>query len=198
MFAASDTCRTSRAVSDPLLPLSGDDQQRIPVLVPWILLLVAIGGLIDLVLDRPTDWLSLHVLLEVAVLVTSLAFSIVLWLGWRRASQRLALAERTLAARQAERDAWQESARTAIAGFAAAVDRQFGAWQLTPVEREVALHILKGYGHKQIAARTGRSDRTVRQHAVSVYQKSGLGGRAELAAFFLEGLMLEPGQQERP
>jgi DNA-binding NarL/FixJ family response regulator len=54
----------------------------------------------------------------------------------------------------------------------------------------VALLLLKGYGHKQVAARTDRSERTVRQHAVSVYSKSGQGGRAELAAFFLEGLML--------
>jgi hypothetical protein len=30
----------------------------------------------------------------------------------------------------------------------------------------------------------------VRQHAVSVYRKSGLSGRAELAAFFLEDLLL--------
>jgi hypothetical protein len=38
----------------------------------------------------------------------------------------------------------------------------------------------------------------VRQHAVSVYQKAGLGGRAELAAFFLQDLMLpekRPGEQ---
>jgi hypothetical protein len=43
--------------------------------------------------------------------------------------------------------------------------------------------------HKQIAARTGRSERTVRQHAVSVYERSGIGGRAELAAFYLQGLL---------
>jgi hypothetical protein len=30
----------------------------------------------------------------------------------------------------------------------------------------------------------------VRQHAVSVYRKSGLAGRAELSAFFLEDLLL--------
>jgi hypothetical protein len=36
----------------------------------------------------------------------------------------------------------------------------------------------------------------VRQHAVSVYRKSGLAGRAELSAFFLEDLMLpvDPGR----
>ncbi len=35
-----------------------------------------------------------------------------------------------------------------------------------------------------------RSERTVRQHAIAVYSKSGLAGRAELAAFFLEDLLL--------
>ena len=50
--------------------------------------------------------------------------------------------------------------------------------------------LLKGYGHKQIAAQTGRSERTVRQHAGVVYEKAGISGRAELSAFFLNGLML--------
>ena len=51
-------------------------------------------------------------------------------------------------------------------------------------------HEDKGRSHKQIAYATGRSERTVRQHAVSVYHKSGLNGRAELAAFFLEDILL--------
>jgi len=37
---------------------------------------------------------------------------------------------------------------------------------------------------------SGRRERTVRQHAVAVYRKSGLSGRAELSAFFLEDLLL--------
>ena len=60
--------------------------------------------------------------------------------------------------------------------------------KLTRAERDVALMLLKGEGHKQAAARLGRSERTVRQHAVEVYRKSGLQGRAELAAFFLQDL----------
>ena len=75
------------------------------------------------------------------------------------------------------------------------MDAQFTAWQLTPTEREIAFLLLQGHGHKQIAARTGRSERTVRQHAVAVYEKAGLGGRAELAAFFLQDL--RPGAAER-
>jgi len=35
-----------------------------------------------------------------------------------------------------------------------------------------------------------KSERTVRQHSVAVYRKSGLSGRAQLSAFFLEDLLL--------
>lgn len=169
-----------------------------PVLVPAILLLVAVGGAIDLVLDRPTTWLSLHVLVEVTLMVVSLTFSIVLWRAWNRTTRQLARAEQAIAASTAERDAWRKSAESALAGFSTAVERQFEKWGLTPVEREVAMLLLKGHGHKQVAAQTGRSERTVRQHAVSVYEKSGLGGRAELAAFFLEGLMLSTQPDSKP
>jgi len=71
-----------------------------------------------------------------------------------------------------------------------AVDERFDAWRLTGTERDIAVRLLKGHSHKQIAFETGRSERTVRQHAVAVYQKSGLAGRAELAAFFLDDLPL--------
>jgi len=91
---------------------------------------------------------------------------------------------------QAERDAWRERAQAALENLGQAIDAQFDKWGLTATEREIALLLLKGHGHKQAAALTGRSERTVRQHAVSIYQKAGLSGRAELAAFFLEDLFL--------
>jgi DNA-binding NarL/FixJ family response regulator len=97
--------------------------------------------------------------------------------------------QRDLAVRQAERDAWRRSAEEALAGVRQAIDRQLDAWALTGAEREVALLLLKGHGHKQVAALTGRSERTVRQHAVAVYRKAGISGRAELAAFFFDGLL---------
>ena len=50
--------------------------------------------------------------------------------------------------------------------------------------------LLKGSSHKRIGRDTRRSERTVRQHAVAVYRKSGLSGRAELAAFFLGDVAL--------
>ena len=170
-----------------------------PRLVPLlgvVLGLVVVGGTMDLILDRPPTLWSLHVLVELAIITTSLAFAVVLWRGWWGAARDLAETQvvlaatrRSLAERQQERDEWRRSAESVVAGFGRAVDAQFQAWDLTPTEREVAFLLLQGHGHKQIAGRTGRSERTVRQHAVSVYAKSGLGGRAELAAFFLQDLV---------
>lgn len=170
---------------------------RYPLPTIVILALVAIGGTTDLILDKPDTWLSLHVFFELALILFSLGSLAVLSLQWRRATAELAGTQRTLAAAQrsleeraAERDAWRQSAEASLSGLGQAIDRQFGDWGLTPTEREIALLLLKGHGHKQIAGLTGRSERTVRQHAVAVYEKAGLGGRAELAAFFLQDLML--------
>ncbi len=59
-------------------------------------------------------------------------------------------------------------------------------------EREVALLLLKGLSHKDIADVRRTSEKTVRQQSLAVYRKAGLSGRAELSAFFLEDLLLPP------
>lgn len=160
--------------------------------IPLSLLLIAIagGGIVDLVLDRPSRWPTVHALYELGLVMAALATTAWLWRGWRGAERRGAALSRMVAERQAERDRWRASAEGALAGLGAAIDRQFISWGLTPAERDVALLVLKGRSHKEIAATTNRSERTVRQHAAAAYQKAGLDGRAALAAFFLEGLML--------
>lgn len=158
------------------------------ILVMVVLAIVGIGGVVDLILDQPDSWYSAHVLLELGLVATSLTLATSLWLRWRSLATELVTTRRSLAERQAERDAWQSSAEGALRSMAEAVGTQFGKWELTPTEREVALLLLQGLGHKEIAARTGRSERTVRQHAVSIYDKSGQSGRAELAGFFLHGI----------
>ena len=158
-----------------------------PLLI-GVLLLIVVSGTVDLVLDAPDSWLSVHVIYEVALIAGALATTALLWFRWLRAERSLSTARRALHERQAERDAWRASAERALQGFGAAIDDQLARWGLTAAERQVALLMLKGKSHKAIAYETGRSERTVRQHAVTVYQKSGLAGRAELAAFFLEGL----------
>lgn len=176
-----------------------EDGRGLRWLLATVLLLAIIGGGIDLWLDAPESWWSLHVFYEVVLISGAVLCIVGLWNGWWRARRSLVETRHALETQAAERDAWRDSARNALEGLGRAMNERFDAWGLTPAEREVALGLLKGRSHKVIAYDTGRSERTVRQHAVAVYQKSGLGGRAELSAFFLEGVMLpEPARSTVP
>lgn len=169
---------------------------RLRLLLAGILALIVVLGAVDLVLDAPRDWLSFHVLFELGMIAAALVSATALWLGWWRARGTAITLARSLAERSAERDAWRTAAEQVLLDLGRAIARQFAAWKLTAAEREVALLLLQGHGHKQIAGITGRSERTVRQHAVSAYRKAGLGGRAELAAFFLRDIRLPDDARE--
>ena len=151
---------------------------------------IVVGGAADLAMDRPATWLSFHVVFETLMVAGALLMATTLWLGWWNSAHSAATMRRALEKQSVERDAWKASAQAALEGLGRAIDAQFRGWHLTPTEREIALMLLKGYGLKEIAALTTRSERTVRQHASVVYDKAGLAGRAELAAYFLKDLML--------
>ncbi len=116
---------------------------------------------------------------------------LVLWsMRTRRRTQ-----EREVARNQELTDALQmaESARgktrELLAGLSDEIDRQFESWGLTAAEREIAILMLKGLRHKEIALARKTAERTVRQQALAVYRKAGLDGRTDLAAYFLEDFL---------
>jgi DNA-binding CsgD family transcriptional regulator len=183
-------CRSARHPASDVEKPMDEEGRGMRWLLAAVLLLAIVGGAVDLWLDAPESWWSPHVLYELVLISGAVATSVALWSGWWRTRRSLAETRQALAVQEAERDAWRDSARQALEGLGRAMSDCFQAWGLSPAEREVALGLLKGRSHKAIAYETGRSERTVRQHAVAVYQKSGLGGRAELSAFFLEGVML--------
>jgi len=127
---------------------------------------------------------------EMLVFVTALAGIAVH--GWQLASarSRSERLDRELAETRADAQRWSREAQDVLQGLGAAMDRQFDKWGLTPAEREIALLQLKGLRHKQIAELRDTSERTVRQQALAIYRKAGLSGRTDLAAFFLEDLLL--------
>ena len=128
-----------------------------------------------------------------ALVAVMLAFSIPLLWRWRaqttasRSREHALNAQLEVARHDAERD--REKARELLKGLGEEIDKQFDQWALTSAEREIALLMLKGLRHKDIAVARNTTERTVRQQALSVYKKAGLDGRTDLAAYFLEDLL---------
>lgn len=176
--------------------MNGFENSRLQLAVGLLLLLLVAGGVTDLYLDRPESLLSPHVLLEASLVVVSFGLGVYLLRAWYSATRSLQATRRELAERGRERDRWRGQAQAFLRGLGREIERQFDAWGLTPAEQEVALLLVKGNSHKAIASMTDRSERTVRQHATSVYAKANLRGRHELSAFFLQDLMLPSGDDD--
>lgn len=105
------------------------------------------------------------------------------------AQAEAAVLGRELERSRAESERWRAEARDLLAGLGELIDKQFGRWGLTPAESEVALLLLKGLSHKEVASTRVVSEATARQQATAVYRKAGVAGRHDLAAFFLEDLL---------
>ena len=176
---------------------AGEGRTPISRLVALLLVAIAVFGAIDLTLDGPGAWRSLHGIVEIIFIALCLGAALHLGRSWQKADRSLEATRADLRSRAIERDRWRERAEELLRGLGRAIDDQLEAWELTPAEKETALLLLKGFSHKEAARISGRSERTVRQHAVQVYRKSGLGGRAELSAFFLEDLLLPPEDADR-
>lgn len=87
-------------------------------------------------------------------------------------------------------EAWKEEASHYLKGLVSKIDQQFDAWGLSAAEKDIALLLIKGYSIKEIAALRDTSEKTIKQQNFSIYKKSNLAGRSELAAYFLEDLLL--------
>ena len=86
--------------------------------------------------------------------------------------------------------AWRDKASVLLRGLGEKINEQLDEWRLSQAEKEVALLLIKGVSTKELAHYRGTSEKTVRQQASQVYAKANLNNRAELAAFFLEDLLL--------
>jgi len=171
------------------------------LVAPAVLLLVlTVLMAADVVSDVRAGSPLPHVLLEAGVMALGLAGALRLWsryLDLRRRTRllgaRLSRVRTELSRARDDFARFRAESEEAMRGLGEAIDRQFERWLLSAAEREVALLLLKGLPTKEIADLRKTSERTVRQQALAVYRKSGLAGRAELAAFFLEDLLLPRG-----
>jgi DNA-binding NarL/FixJ family response regulator len=164
---------------------------------PWVagamgavFLLIAALLCIDYLSDSQAHDARLHAAIELTLMSVAVVAAMVLWSRFVGLRRRERLLSGDLDRARAEARRWKTEASDVLRGLGAAIDAQFGRWALSSAEREVALLLLKGLAHKEIAEVRQTSEKTVRQQSLAVYRKGGLSGRAELSAFFLEDLLL--------
>jgi DNA-binding CsgD family transcriptional regulator len=165
---------------------------RYGILIGAFTLIAVLAGA-DLLIDSEEGVSGAHVFAEAAVVVIAIAAAAWLIRGLLLRTRELDL---RLASSDESAQAWRKEAETLLLGLGASIDRQFGRWRLSVAEKEVALLLLKGLAHKDIARMRGISEATARQQATAVYRKAGVEGRNDLAAFFLEDLALPQSRGE--
>ncbi len=171
-------------------------EQRRFVLVAIAFSIVAALSALDLVDDLQEGTTLRHIFTEsivVAIAAAGTAFVVnrIIVLGQlqHEAARETAELVNRLQDSRAEAEQWRAEAQELLQGLGAMIDRQFGRWGLSKAEREVALLVLKGFTHKEIAVLRKVGGATVRQQAAAIYKKAGVSGRHDLSAFFLEDLL---------
>lgn len=149
---------------------------------------------IDIFADIQEGTESVHIVIEGIVFTISIigALAISLRLLKEAKQSRLMVKKmgQELQKHREEATEWRNETQALLQGLGTSINNQFERWDLTPSEKEIALFLLKGLSHKEVAYIREVSEVTARQQARSIYKKAGLSGRHDLAAFFLEDLAL--------
>jgi DNA-binding CsgD family transcriptional regulator len=159
------------------------------VLAGALLITCALIG-VDLFNDTGDGVAAWHVMIEAGAGIVSLIGLFVLLRGTITLRRQL---DAEIAGAAALREAaahWRAQSRRHVEGLAQAIDQQLTIWRLTDAEKDVAFLLLKGYGLKEIARLRQTTEKTARAQSTAIYAKAGLAGRSELAAFFLEDLLV--------
>ena len=175
-------------------PLQGSERG----VIAGVLLLIALLVVMDVVGDLRQGASAWHVALEILAAGLALLGAVHLLRSTLRLRRRLVRQAEDLSRVRAQAEAWRQQARRHVEGLSRSIDAQLDGWRLSPAEKEVAFLLLKGLGLREIAYLRGTHEKTVRAQSASIYAKAGLAGRSELAAFFLEDLLvpragLDPG-----
>lgn len=147
------------------------------------LTIVATLVIIDVVMDAVAGGALPHLVMESLAALIALAALAVLLRDWRRSRNRVDQLDK-------EAIVWKQRSKKWIDGLAQEIDQQMDRWSLTPSEKDVAFLMIKGLSTKEIASVRARSEQTVRSQAASIYAKAGVSGRTQLAAWFLEDLLI--------
>lgn len=158
----------------------------------YLILLFFILSLIDIAREYSSGETLNHLVFEITVCLLAFFWSLYLWINWFTTKEQLhnEIAEKLKL--NAEYLDWKGRSTGVVHDLNSTIKNQFVLWGLTPTETDVAFLLMKGLPFKEIAIARGSSEKTIRHHALKIYQKSGLQGRNELFAFFFEDLLKQP------
>lgn len=150
---------------------------------------IAMLATIDLLVDLRGGVTAWHVLAEAFAAAAACFGAFYLLRGTRDLRRRLDRQSRDFSRFRQQVEAWRAESRNYAEGLSRAIAKQLDQWQLSDAEKEVTFLLLKGLSLKDIAVVRCTTEKTARVQSSAVYAKSGLGGRSELSAFFLEDLL---------
>jgi DNA-binding CsgD family transcriptional regulator len=159
-------------------------------------LLIAFSSTMDLYHDAQDSLSQGHIAMEFFTLILSVSaacFFIFSAIKMKKENQALTLA---VGKATEQKELYKKKVQQFSEGLSQAIEDEFLIWGLTKTETDIAFLILKGLSTKEISEIQGSQDKTVRHHCSAIYKKSGLKGRSELSAYFLEDLLvsLSPNQ----
>lgn len=147
----------------------------------------------DMAADLAAGLSPVHLGIETGALLLGLGGAAGCAHQLRRALHRAEQLDTHLQGARSDLERAREEAEAVRAGLGDAMELQFERWGLTSAQREVAVLVLKGLSYKEVAELRQTAEHTVRNQALAIFRKAGLAGRAEMAAYFIEDLLLPKG-----
>lgn len=171
--------------------------QKERFVIATVLAFVAIMVGIDLFTDFKDGVATWHLLVEGSIAAVALFGVYFVLRGSAEMKHRLEKEMTDFSNFKKEAEKWKLESRKYLDGLSKAIDQQLTKWNLSKAEKEVAFLLLKGMSLKEIADIRNTAEKTARVQSMAIYSKSGLSGRSELSAFFLEDLLV-PKETDSP
>ena len=147
------------------------------------LLLIMVLNLMDVIADISLEVPVWHIYQEILIVILSGVLA-----GYLIISSQSRVKNLILSLNEAENKVKviTQQFKDARHHYSEVIHQQFNDWKLSQSEQEVAMLMLKGLNFQEIATIRNTKEKTCRQQASSIYAKSGLVGRHELSAWFIE------------
>ncbi len=162
--------------------------RRFRILYISFMIGITIFGISDIIMNYYHIKTILHKIAEVGFVIIAVASGTYMWYSNRLSEKNLIEANSIIGEQKEELIEWKRKHGATLLEMREIIIERFKKWGLTPSEVELAIYLIRGFSHKQISGLLEKSERTVRNQSISIYKKTGMTGRSELAAYFLEDI----------